>query len=157
MTDHGDYLKRLSAEYYRGRACVHWTMTIHDRKTGWLQPIFYYRFRELLTHTMFRYALSCPIFCCMPDHVHLLWVGILDDADQRLAMKYFRKHVNEALQVIGVRLQRQPYDHVLRDEERRDSAFESLAEYMARNPERSGLVKPDEYATYEYTGCLIPG
>ncbi len=53
----GDYLKRLPPEYYRGQACVHWTMTIEDRKTGWLVPIFYYKFRELLTHTMFRYGI----------------------------------------------------------------------------------------------------
>jgi hypothetical protein len=36
------YLKRLPAEYYRGQAYVHWTMSVQDRKTGWLVPIFYF-------------------------------------------------------------------------------------------------------------------
>src|SRR5271154_7526891 len=86
-----DYLRRLPAEYYRGQAHVHWSMTIDDRKTGWLIPIFYYKFREILAHTMFRYGLCCPIYCCMPDHLHLLWIGYPNGADQRLAAKYFRK------------------------------------------------------------------
>ncbi len=80
-----DYLKRLPPEFYRGQACVHWSLTIEDRKTGWVVPVFHYRFRELLAHTMFRYGLCCPVFCLMPDHMHLLWVGILDSADQRVA------------------------------------------------------------------------
>lgn len=48
------YLKRLEPEHYRAQACVHWSMTILDRRTGWLVPFFYYKFRELLTHSMFR-------------------------------------------------------------------------------------------------------
>ena len=68
-----DYLRRLSPEFYRGQSYVHWSMTMDNRKTGWLIPIFYYKFREILTHPMFRYGLCCPIYCCMPDHLHLLW------------------------------------------------------------------------------------
>jgi putative transposase len=157
MKTHDDYLERLPPEFYRGQAYVHWSMTMHDRQCGWLKPIFYYKFRELLTHVLFRYGLCCPIFCCMPDHIHLLWLGILDGSDQRVAMKHFRKHVNDVLQVFDVRLQDQPYDHVLKEEERKEDAFEAIADYIARNPERAGLVKPDAYATYAYTSCLIPG
>ena len=62
-----DYLRRLDPQAYRGQACVHWSMTMHDRKRGWLVPRFYCKFREILTHTMFRYGLCCPIYCCMPD------------------------------------------------------------------------------------------
>jgi hypothetical protein len=29
--------------------------------------------------------------------------------------------------------------------------------YIARNPERAGLVSEDQFAMYGYTGCLIPG
>jgi len=61
----GSYLKRLRDTFYHGQSYVHWTMTIENRKTGWLIPIFYYKFRELLTHTIFRYKICCPIFCLM--------------------------------------------------------------------------------------------
>jgi putative transposase len=154
--DH-DYLKRLPPEHYRGQAYVHWSMTIDERKKGWLAPIFYYKFREVLTHTMFRYGLCCPIYCCMPDHLHLLWIGVLDDSDQRTAVKYFRKQINPILDKLEARFQKQPYDHVLREEERAKDAFETVVEYIARNPERAGLVRPDCYQEYPFTGCLVPG
>src|SRR5260370_5374578 len=154
--DH-DYLKRLPAEHYRGQAYVHWSMTIDERKRGWLVPIFYYKFRELLTHTMFRYGLCCPIYCCMPDHLHLLWIGVFEGSDQRNAVKYFRKQLNPILDKLEARFQKQPYDHVLREEERAKDACEAVVEYIARNPERAGLARPDRYQDYPYTGCLVPG
>ncbi len=47
MNDDDDsYLKRLPPEYYRGQACVHWSLTIQDRKQGWLKPVTLYRFRK---------------------------------------------------------------------------------------------------------------
>jgi len=153
---HSD-LKRLDPSYYRGQAYVHWSLTMHDRKTGWLVPIFYYKFREILTHTLFRYGLCCPIYCLMPDHLHLLWIGVTDGCDQRTAMKFFRKQLNPVLSKLDARLQKQPYDHVLREEERERNAFENVAEYIARNPERKDLVPPDGFADYRFTGCLVPG
>jgi putative transposase len=152
-----DYLKRLPAEHYQGQAFVHWSMSMEDRKTGWLIPIFYYKFREILTHTLFRYGLTCPIYCCMPDHLHLLWIGILDRSDQRIAAKFFRTQLNPILEKLGARFQRQPYDHVLSEAEREREAFPTVVEYIARNPERAGLVKVDGYREYPFTGCLVPG
>ena len=152
-----DYLRRLPPEYYRGQAYVHWSMSIEERKTGWLIPIFYYKFREILTHTTFRFGLACPIYCCMPDHLHMLWIGILDGCDQRLAARYFRKQLDPFLEKLGASFQKQGYDHVLREEERERSAVEEVFEYIARNPERAGLVKEDGFREYKYTDCLMPG
>ncbi len=152
-----DYLKRLPPEYYRGQAFVHWSLAMEDRKTGWLIPIFYYKYREILTHTAFRFGQCCPICCLMPDHIHMLWVGVLELCDQRKAMRYFRRRLNPALEKLEARLQRQPYDHVLREEEREHTPFEEVAEYIARNPERRGLVPLDGFASYSYTGCVVPG
>ncbi len=152
-----DRLKRLPPEYYRGDAWVHWILTIENRRTGWLDARLLYRFRELLTHTAFRYQVACPIFCLMPDHMHLLWAGLADASDQLLAMKSFRKNMNDTLQQIEFGFQRQPFDHVLQDNERNPKGIEEVAEYIARNPERKSLVGIDEFAKYPYTGCLLPG
>jgi REP element-mobilizing transposase RayT len=156
-TEHHGHLKRLAPEYYRGKAYVHWSLTIDDRKTGWLVPAFYYKFREILTHAAFRFGFACPIYCCMPDHIHLLWAGILDTCDQRLAMRYFRKQLNPILEKLNHCFQVESYDHVLQDKERLETAFEAVAEYIARNPERRGLVPIDGFALYKFTGCLVPG
>lgn len=152
-----DYLKRLPAEYYCGQAYVHWSLTMQDRKTGWLVPALYLKYREILTHTAFRYGLCCPIYCCMPDHIHMLWVGIQHHCDQRKAMRYFRRYLNPSLEKFQARFQSQAYDHVLRDLEREQSGFEEIAEYIARNPERQNLVTTDGFAKYPYIGCLVPG
>lgn len=160
MTDQAqqhDYLRRLPPEHYRGQAYIHWSMTMENRKTGWLIPTFHHQFREILAHAMFRYGLCCPIYCCMPDHMHLLCIGISDGADQRNAAKYLRKQLNPILVQLGARFQLQPYDHVLREEERERTAFENVVEYIARNPERKGLVGPVRFCEYPFTGCLMPG
>ena len=152
-----DGLSRLDRGYYRGQAYVHWTMTMQDRKTGWLVPIFNYKFRELLTHATFRYSITCPIYCLMPDHLHLLWIGIDDRSDQLCAMKFFRKQLAIPLKALGYELQHQAYDHVLQDDERLEDSVKNLVEYIARNPERKQLVPVDGFRDYKFTGCLIPG
>jgi REP element-mobilizing transposase RayT len=152
-----NHLKRLPPEYYQGDTIVHWTLTTLDRKQGWLSVPFYYRFRELLTHRTFRYGLACPIFCLMPDHLHMIWLGLCKGADQLHAMKHFRKSINESLRRIGHELQDQSYDHVLKEEERREVAFRETCNYVARNPERAGLVEVDGYASYKFSGCIVPG
>ena len=87
----------------------------------------------------------------------MLWIGILDRSDQRIAANFFRHPMGRILDKLDTHLQRQPYDHVLREEERECAAFEAVAEYIARNPERRGLVPIDGFQHYPYTGCLVPG
>ena len=93
----------------------------------------------------------------MPDHIHMIWIGIDDRTDQRKASKYFRGHLSDPLAKLGFELQHQPFDHVLSDEERVESTFVNVVEYVARNPERKGLVPPSCFRDYKFTGCLIPG
>ncbi|MBX7105349.1 MAG: hypothetical protein K1X57_14795 [Gemmataceae bacterium] len=157
MKNKHSYLKRLPPEYYRGLATVHWSMTIDERKTGWLDGVFHARLREILTHAAFRYGFACPIYCCMPDHFHLLCMGILPECDQRKAARYFRKHLNALLDPFGFRLQDQGYDRVLRGDEGTRSAIEEVFEYIARNPVRSGIVAEEDVWRYPFTGCLLPG
>ncbi len=155
--DHDEHLKRLPPGAYLGQAYVHWIMTIEGRRTGWLIPVFYYKFRELLTHAAFRYAFACPIYCLMPDHIHMVWIGIENRTDQLKASKYFRKQLGEPLSKLGFEFQHQPYDHVLKEDERQETTFENVVEYIARNPERKELVPADQFRMYKFTDCLVPG
>jgi len=150
-------LKRLPREYYQADAWVHWVLTIEGRKTGWLDAKLLFRFREILAHTTFRYQIGCLIYCLMPDHIHMLWGGLAVRSDQHLAMQRFRLDMNDSLRRTGFEFQKQPYDHVLKDTELERDALEVTAEYIARNPERRGLVPHDQFANYPYTGCLLPG
>ena len=93
----------------------------------------------------------------MPAHLHMMWIGILDGADQLPAMKHFRTRFNEALSVCDCKLQEQEYENVLKGDQRIEEAFTEVCEYIARNSERAAIVPPDGYADYKYSGCIMPG
>ena len=83
-------LPRLPREWYQGRAAVFWTHTIEDRATGWLDERFHRRVREVLLHTCARYGLACPAYVLMPDHWHLVWLGLTETSDQHTATRFLR-------------------------------------------------------------------
>src|SRR4051812_21038518 len=87
------YLPRLQPEYYRGTAAVLWTHTMKDRAVGWLTPEFHSAFREIALHAQVRERLLCPIYCLMPDHFHLVWMGIGPESDQRPATAFLRHYL----------------------------------------------------------------
>ena len=154
-------LPRLPSGAYQGDAQVHWSLSIEDRRKGWLDERFHLIFREHLLHTASRYKICCPIYCCMPDHLHLLWLGTHERSDQRPAMKFFRKQINFLLKAApsagagGFVLQKQAYDHVFRESQRDPQAFAEVANYIRLNPVRAGICQhPEEYP---FTGCVIPG
>jgi hypothetical protein len=95
---------------------VHWTLTLDHRATGWLTPGFHHTWQLTLLHASARYGLACPCYVLMPDHIHLIWLGLRDDADQRTAIGFLRKHLRPALAPHD--WQKQAHDHVLRDVER---------------------------------------
>lgn len=87
-------------------------------------------------------------YCFMPDHVHLLVEGLMDNADalsfvhqtkQRSGFAFGREHAGRLWQPSF-------YDRILRN----DDATLSVARYIFENPVRAGLVA--EPADYEFSG-----
>jgi len=146
-------LKRLDASYYKGRSYVHWTLTIKGRKTGWLDETHHQALRELLFHTCARFYLTCPTYCLMPDHAHLLFVGLNQGADQLAAQKWMCRAWNALLKPYSV--QEQAYDNVLRESDRSRDAFAAVAGYILRNPFRKELV--DDWQEWHFSGAIFPG
>ncbi len=146
-------LPRLPRVHYQGDAVVHWTLTTFDRKRDWLGPDVHAQFRELLLHAAAREGLLCPIYCLMPDHLHLVWLGLRRDTDQINGMAFLRTYFEPALQ--PARFQPQPQDNVLRPEDRRRNAFARVCYYIAANPVRAELIP--ETGVWPYTGCVVPG
>jgi putative transposase len=133
-----DYLPRLAPEFYQGDAAVHWTLTVFDRGTGWLNTVFHSAFRELMLHVAAREGLFCPAYCLMPDHLHLLWLGLRRDTNQRNGMSFLRTHLE--MRLSPHKFQPQAHDHVLRQAERESGAFAKICFYILANPVRAGLV-----------------
>jgi putative transposase len=148
-----DYLPRLPEAYYQGDSVVHWTLCIGNRSTGWLTEVFHVRFREIMVHAAKRQQFVCPVYCLMPDHIHLIWMGLEPATNQRRGMKFFREHVGPFLR--PYHFQHQAYDHVLREKERRKNAFETVCRYIIANPVRANLVS--EAGHWAFSGCVIPG
>ncbi len=147
------HLPRLPPEFYEGFAYVHWSMTINQRKSGWLNDDFHFRFREVLLQTLWKYDLFCPIYVLMPDHMHLLWMGMSETSDQKKATPFFRRHINRLL--TPFRLQDEAFDSVLKEKDRERGAFQAVVHYIYENPVREKIV--EEAEDYPYSDCLLPG
>lgn len=171
--DSRDYLRRLAVENYRGFAMVHWSMTVEGRRTGWLDERAHAVWREVVLHTLHRYELAAPVYCLMPDHAHVLLIGMTERSDQRLAMSFLRKYSArmfvevtrkgngaEAAPLPGkddraFAWQRQGYDHVLRTAEQTRDGFAAVLHYVAENPVRSKLATRAQ--AWPYSGSIIAG
>jgi REP element-mobilizing transposase RayT len=141
-------LPRLPPEYYQGQAHVHWThVSQARRRIGWNAEMHAY-FREVLLHTCARYHLGCARYVCMPDHLHLIWVGACAESDQLKATRFLRRHVD-------LTWQKQAHDHVLRESERERGAFSDACQYLRDNPLRAGLVSSAE--EWPFAGSMVPG
>ena len=148
------YLPRLRREFYQADAAVFWTMPVGHRARGWLSESFHAAFREMMLHTAAREGLLCPAYCLMPDHLHLVWMGLRRDTDQRNGVKFLRAQLGPFLK--PAKFQHQAHDHVLTPEERQRHAFSvACADYVLLNPLKAGLVKAP--VDWPYLGAVVPG
>ncbi len=147
------YLPRVAPEFYQSTAVIFWTHTIEDRRTGWLNPTFHQAFREIVLHAAIREQLLCPIYTLMPDHLHLVWMGVSPTSNQRRASSFLRQRLIPLLE--PNRFQHQAHDHVLREQERKRNTFSATCTYIAENPVRAGLAA--DRSAWDYTGCIVPG
>lgn len=141
-------------EHYQAGATIFWTMPLESRATGWLSPAFHTVFREMMLHAAAREGLLCPAYCLMPDHLHLVWMGLRASTDQRNAIKFLRASL--APHLLPAKFQHQAHDHALSREERQRQQFSvACTDYGLRNPLRAGLAsQPSEWP---YTGAIVPG
>jgi REP element-mobilizing transposase RayT len=128
-------------------------MAVAVRGTGWLNESFHARFREVMLHAAAREGLFCPTYCLMPDHIHLVWMGLRRDTDQRNGMKFLREHIGKLLR--PHRFQHQAHDHVLREEQRKRQAFSKACFYIIDNARVAELVKHPK--DWPFAGAIVPG
>ena len=128
-------------------------MPVSHREQGWLSERFHSAFRELVLHAAARERLFCPTYCLMPDHLHLILMGLHLDSDQLNAIAFFRTHLKSAL--APAKFQHQAHDHVLAEKERKRGAFTATCSYVLNNPIRAELVKKSQ--DWRHLGAVIPG
>src|SRR4051812_34206755 len=146
-------LPRLAREWYQGRAVVFWTHAMEHRATGWLDDRFHARFREVLLHACARFGVACPAYVLMPDHWHLVWMGLSESSDQTLASAFIRRHL--ASELAPAVLQDRAHDRVLREQNRKRNSFVTACSYVRENPVRAGLVS--ESKVWKFSGAMVCG
>jgi len=146
-------LPRLRREFYQGPTTVLWTHTFEQRATGWLNDKFHHTFREILLHACSRYSIATPCYVLMPDHWHLVWMGLHQDSDQISATAFLRKNLRGALGTAC--LQDRAHDRVLRDEERKADVFQNICSYVCNNPQRATLCA--DWREWPFLGAMIAG
>ncbi|MBM3881418.1 MAG: hypothetical protein FJ387_17115 [Verrucomicrobia bacterium] len=154
------HLPRLAPSFYKGHAAVFWTITLERRATGWLDDSFHQRFRELLLHAAAREGLVCPAYALMPDHMHLVWLGLTLASDQLRAMRFLRKYLKRELERrsphhVDFELQKQSQDCVLKEQDRTRGALARACFYVLDNPRRKGLVPAP--SDWPHLGSVVPG
>ncbi len=141
------HLAKFPSEYYRGETNGLWTLVSLKRRSLEWDATAHAQWRELLLHTCHRYSLAVPAYCLMPDHLHLVFCGLTDCSDQRIAAQFLRTHLEGDWE-------HQWHDRMLR---RRTGpgGVESACAYVMNNPVKAALVPQGE--DWPWSGTLIPG
>ena len=154
------HLPRLAPDKYRGFAAIFWTIALERRATGWLDSSFHALFREWLLHAAPRESLFCPAYVLMPDHIHVVWLGLKLASDQRRAMRFLRKHLAREWKQrsptgVEFELQKQPHDTVFSEQDRTRGALAKASFCVLDNPRRAGLVEHPR--DWPHLGAMVPG
>ena len=141
---------RLPAPAYRGHILVSITICAKARRRIFLNAdavdLCIRALDEVAQQTHYR----IPVYCFMPDHLHLLLQGVSADADARRFMASFKQISGHRMRRLDatIQWQRGYYDHVLRSEEE----MQDHVRYILNNPVRAGLT--DRPREYPYTGSI---
>ncbi len=141
---------RLPRECYRGHVVVAITACIEDRKPLFTDASPVRACVERLRLAANRFECTVPIYCFMPEHLHLLLRGTSVAADAWAAMASFKQQSGFwiAAHHLDVRWQKDYWDHLVR----RAEDVRALIRYIANNPVRRGLA--EEWDEYPFTGSI---
>ncbi|HKB11108.1 MAG TPA: transposase [Vicinamibacterales bacterium] len=139
---------RLPRESYLGAARIFLTMCTFERNQYFRDAARAEQVRSQLLQTALDYGVDVIAYCLMWDHVHALFTGLTESADNRMCADRFRQissfHFGRSF--ASTLWQEGYYDRALRDEE---STLDVVA-YIVLNPVRAGLCA--RAIDYPYVG-----
>ena len=93
---------------------------------------------------------AAPIYCFMPDHLHLMIQGLQSNSDTWRATVLFKQRTGFLFSQAqnDFRWQKDFYDHITRS----DEDWQAQVRYIANNPVRAGLV--EQWVQYPFTGAI---
>ena len=141
---------RLPIENYIGRKSVAFTACLKKRHRELNDPEIVSSLVSILQEAVESQECSVPIYTFMPDHVHILMLGMAPESNLKVAMDQFKAKAGwwTYLNRPYVKWQEGYWDHIVRAFEGSDAQ----ARYIAGNPCRAGLCQ-DVFA-WPYTGSI---
>lgn len=97
-----------------------------------------------------RFGCRIPIYCFMPDHLHVISMGVNQRSDGKRAMDAFKLKSGQFLQSSGAdyRWQENYHDRIIR----RPGEWRKKVFYVFQNPVRAGIV--EDAWLYPMTGAI---
>lgn len=141
---------RLSRDRYRGEVTVSFTACIVQFREPFSNPKVVSEFVAILAATGTKNSCTVPIYCFMPDHLHVILHGKNREADLWRAMSAFKQATGYWFSKAsdGYCWQKDFHDRIIRDVAERAAKIR----YIANNPVRRGLV--ELWSDYPFTGAI---
>ncbi len=150
MQDYRTKKHRLERGFYVGTQTVAYTLCVCEHRKLFADAEVVERFLAALKLYADGEACLVPIYCFMPDHLHLMIRGRTDGSDMARVVAQFKQRTGRWLRLNrpGFRWQPSYYDHVVRMSE----DWQNQALYILNNPVRAKLIE-DPYE-YPFTGSI---
>ena len=141
---------RLPRASYCGDVTVAITACLANRNPLFVDPNAIAAMLDILRSVAKRHQCTVPVYCFMPEHVHLMLSGQSRESDTWQAMIDFKQASGFWLKqhAPGVFWQKDFYDHIVR----RKEDLGAQIRYIAGNPVRRGLVA--DWRDYPHTGAI---
>lgn len=141
---------RLPKDLYRGKVSAAFTICIRDGVPAFTERAIIGIFTNLLNSAVEKALCIVPVYCFMPDHLHLIITGTSDESDVISAVVRYKQRTGYwlSLNKPELRWQKDFYDHIIRTNEN----LSVQARYILDNPVRKGLV--ESWRDYPYKGSI---
>ena len=141
---------RLPRECYRGQITVVFTACILKKRPFFLSNKIVDPNVAMLARALVKNKCIAPVYCFMPEHLHVMIQGQADDSDAWQAMVDFKQRSGYWFWVncCITRWQKDFYDHIVRKSE----DLGAQVRYILENPVRRGLVK--HWWEYPFLGAI---
>lgn len=129
---------RLETVRYQGRQIYFVTICSNGRRRILTDSAVAERLIHVLREQSTAHLFDVYAYCVMPDHLHLLVMGLSETSDLFRFIRVFKGNTAADLRKQGIRnlWQNRFFDHILRPGE----SPEAVAWYIFQNPVRAGLV-----------------
>ncbi len=141
---------RLPDEAYVGKRTVAYTLCVRDHRRPFVEENIVDVFSHKLRICAEAHHCLVPIYCFMPNHLHILIQGREENSRIKQSIEEFKFSTGSWFHANKPELswQKDYYDHIIRkSQDWRNQAF-----YIFQNPVRAGLVA-DPY-DYPFTGSI---